>query len=197
MLKKMFLPMALALKFQPPAELSAKVVLDVSGMFLRGRSCLPHGFSQWFASREANWPPGTGNHKCWRHNSHWRKSASALAQIGCSYQGTRWRAPGKWRGRYGAITIFLLYRCISSIVSFPPNGAILISISSAYPEFEGVPVMTVQLWLDRQVTGIDNILFCPDGVIPVDADLGNTTPDYSFKWEFTYGVRRCPCTRLL
>ncbi|TMD68511.1 MAG: hypothetical protein E6I91_04405 [Chloroflexi bacterium] len=35
MLKKMFLPMALALKFLPPEELSAKVVLDVSGIFLR------------------------------------------------------------------------------------------------------------------------------------------------------------------
>jgi 15-cis-phytoene desaturase len=45
--------------------------------------------------------------------------------------------------------------------------------------FEGVPVMTVQLWLDRQVTGIDNILFCPDGIIPVYADLGNTTTAYS------------------
>ncbi len=40
--------------------------------------------------------------------------------------------------------------------------------------------MTVQLWLDRQVTGIDNILFCPDGTIPVYADLGNTTPEYAF-----------------
>jgi 15-cis-phytoene desaturase len=46
-------------------------------------------------------------------------------------------------------------------------------------EFEGVPVITAQLWLDRQVTGINNILFSPDGAIPVYADLGNTTPDYS------------------
>src|SRR6185369_14664861 len=45
--------------------------------------------------------------------------------------------------------------------------------------FDGVPVVTVQLWYDRQITGVDNILFCPDGRIPVYADLGNTTPDYS------------------
>ena len=38
----------------------------------------------------------------------------------------------------------------------------------------------MQLWFDRQVTGIDNILFCPDGLIPVYADLANTTPDYAF-----------------
>jgi uncharacterized protein with NAD-binding domain and iron-sulfur cluster len=40
-------------------------------------------------------------------------------------------------------------------------------------------MITVQLWLDRQVTGIDIILFCPDGTIPVYADLGNTTPEYA------------------
>ena len=45
-------------------------------------------------------------------------------------------------------------------------------------QFDGVPVITVQLWYDRQITNIDNILFCPDGRIPVYADLGNTTPDY-------------------
>jgi 15-cis-phytoene desaturase len=47
-------------------------------------------------------------------------------------------------------------------------------------QFEGVPVMTVQLWFDRQVTHVDNILFCPDGRIPVYADLANTTPEYAF-----------------
>jgi 15-cis-phytoene desaturase len=46
-------------------------------------------------------------------------------------------------------------------------------------QFEGVPVMTVQLWFDRQVTYVDNILFCPDGCIPVYADLANTSPAYA------------------
>ena len=44
MLKKMFLPMALALKFLPPEELSAKVVLDVSGIFLREDAASRMGF---------------------------------------------------------------------------------------------------------------------------------------------------------
>ncbi len=35
MLKKMFMPMALALKFLPADEISAKIVLDVIGIFLR------------------------------------------------------------------------------------------------------------------------------------------------------------------
>jgi 15-cis-phytoene desaturase len=61
-------------------------------------------------------------------------------------------------------------------------------------QFEGVPVITVQLWLDRQVSGIDNILFCPDGVIPVYADMGNTTPDYHYggksRFEFVVAPAR-------
>ena len=47
-------------------------------------------------------------------------------------------------------------------------------------QFEGVPVITAQLWFDRQVTHVDNILFNPDGRIPVYADLANTTPAYAF-----------------
>jgi 15-cis-phytoene desaturase len=62
----------------------------------------------------------------------------------------------------------------------PPEWHATYQYFQRLSQFEGVPVMTVQLWLDRQVTGIDNILFCPDGVIPVYADLGNTTPGYSF-----------------
>jgi 15-cis-phytoene desaturase len=43
---------------------------------------------------------------------------------------------------------------------------------------EGVPVISVQLWYDREITPIDNVLFSPDGVIPVFANLARTTPDY-------------------
>src|SRR6185437_11095598 len=44
MLKRMFLPMALALKFVPPEEISARVVLDVAGIFLRENGASRMGF---------------------------------------------------------------------------------------------------------------------------------------------------------
>ena len=44
MLKKMFVPMTLALKFLAPADISAKIVLDVSGIFLRQNKASRIGF---------------------------------------------------------------------------------------------------------------------------------------------------------
>ncbi|MCA1667517.1 MAG: FAD-dependent oxidoreductase [Thermomicrobia bacterium] len=44
MLQKMFMPMALALKFLPPEEMSAKIVLDVCGEFLRKPDASKMGF---------------------------------------------------------------------------------------------------------------------------------------------------------
>ncbi|MCE1274776.1 MAG: FAD-dependent oxidoreductase, partial [Chlorobiales bacterium] len=43
---------------------------------------------------------------------------------------------------------------------------------------EGVPVISVQIWYDREITSEDNVLFSPDGIIPVYANLARTTPDY-------------------
>jgi len=43
---------------------------------------------------------------------------------------------------------------------------------------EGVPVISVQMWYDREITPADNVLFSPDGVIPVYANLARTTPEY-------------------
>ncbi len=44
---------------------------------------------------------------------------------------------------------------------------------------EGVPVISVQIWYDKEITAADNVLFSPDGVIPVYANLARTTPDYA------------------
>jgi 15-cis-phytoene desaturase len=48
---------------------------------------------------------------------------------------------------------------------------------SGLMQIGGVPVITLHLWLDRQVSYVDNILFNPEG-IPVYADMANTTPEY-------------------
>ncbi len=45
-------------------------------------------------------------------------------------------------------------------------------------KLEGVPVISAQIWYDKEITAADNVLFSPDGVIPVYANLARTTPDY-------------------
>ena len=179
MLKKMFLPMALALKFQPPAELSAKVVLDVSGMFLREDSASRMGFLNGSPQEKLIGPLAqaiTNAGGTIRTGAKVRALLPKLDAPTRELDGVRLESGEVVRGDYYllALPVHKLNRLI------PPEWRNTYQYFQRLSQFEGVPVMTVQLWLDRQVTGIDNILFCPDGVIPVYADLGNTTPDYSF-----------------
>ncbi len=175
MLKRMFLPMALALKFVPPEEISARVVLDVAGIFLRQNTASRMGFLSGSPQEKLIGPlaedirqrggvirtqakvrelvlDGAGNIVGVKlvNGSEVRGDAFVLA---LPIHQLNKLIPAEWRGRYDYF--------------------------ARLAQFEGVPVMTAQIWLDRQVTGIDNILFCPDGRIPVYADLGNTTPDYA------------------
>jgi 15-cis-phytoene desaturase len=43
---------------------------------------------------------------------------------------------------------------------------------------KGQPVITVQLFFDRQVTGVDHLLFSADSHMSVYADMVNVAPDY-------------------
>jgi 15-cis-phytoene desaturase len=178
MLKKMFLPMALALKFLPPEELSAKVVLDVSGIFLSENTASRMGFLNGSPQDKLIGPLAqaiTASGGIIRTGAKVRALLPKAGAPNSKLDGVRLESGEIVRGDYYllALPVHKLNRLI------PIEWRNSYSYFQNLAQFEGVPVITVQLWLDRQVTGIDNILFCPDGVIPVYADLGNTTPGYS------------------
>lgn len=174
LLTKMFLPMTLALKFLPPEEIAARIVLDVSGLFLRQEKASKMGFLKGSPQEYLVGP--LAHYVTQRGASIHTESAVRRVLLneddsvaGLELQeGTTVRA----RDYLFALPIHKLNQLI------PDAWRVRYPVFAHLKQFQGVPVMTVQLWLDRQVTGIDNILFCPDGVIPVYADMGNTTPDY-------------------
>lgn len=173
MLKRMFLPMTLALKFLPPEEISAKIVVDVSGTFLRERTASQMGFLSGSPAEKLTGP-----------------LAASIVSLGGKIQtgvGVARVALTEDRriawietstGERVDADAFLFALPIHNLKRLIPEELKSDPFFSNLDRFDGVPVITVQLWYDRQVTGIDNILFCPDGRIPVYADLGNTTPDY-------------------
>lgn len=178
MLKKMFLPMALALKFLPPEELSAKVVLDVSGIFLREDAASRMGFLNGSPQEKLIGPLADAITHAGGRIRTGAKVRALLPKASApntELDGVRLESGEIVQGDYYllALPVHKLNRLIPQ--QWRTNHAYFQRLS----QFEGVPVMTVQLWFDRQITGIDNILFCPDGLIPVYADLANTTPDYS------------------
>ncbi|MBI4852528.1 MAG: FAD-dependent oxidoreductase [Acidobacteria bacterium] len=173
MLKKMFLPMSLALKFLPPEELSAKIVLDVSGTFLRTPTASKMGFLSGSPAEKLTNPLAkyiTDKGGKIYLNSPIEKLIFESGEI----KGALLKNGETLKADY-----YLLALPIHKLQEVLPERLREESFFNNLYEFEGVPVITAQLWFNQQVTGVNNILFSPDGVIPVYADLGNTTPDYS------------------
>lgn len=173
LLEKMFRPMALALKFIPPEEISAKIILDVTEVFYRipGASCM--GFlkgapqenligplQEYSKEKGAEFLPGT--------------AAEQLLYENGEIKGVRLAN--------GEVLSADYYLCALPVHNL--NKVLPVSLKKEQTFFgnleklEGVPVISVQIWYDRQITSENNVLFSPDGVIPVYADLANTTPDY-------------------
>ncbi len=176
MLKKMFMPMALALKFLPPEEMSAKIVLDVCGEFLRKPDASKMGFLK---GSPQEYLTGPLTDYLTKRGARIRTDAPIRAiheAPGRSVVGFELESGEVVRGDW-----YLLALPVHKLNQLIPNQWKRDErYFAGLSQFEGVPVITVQLWFDRQVTHVDNILFCPDGRIPVYADLANTTPEYAY-----------------
>jgi 15-cis-phytoene desaturase len=172
----MFMPMALALKFLPPEEMSAKIVLDVCGEFLRTpdaskmgflkgspQECLIGPLTDYLTARGVRIRTDAPIRAI--HDGPGRRITELALASGEVVRGDWYLL---------ALPVHKLNRLIPN--EWRRNERFFAGLS----QFEGVPVITAQLWFDRQVTHIDNILFNPDGRIPVYADLANTTPAYAF-----------------
>jgi 15-cis-phytoene desaturase len=175
MLQKMFMPMALALKFLPPQEMSAKIVLDVCGKFLREPDASKMGFLK---GSPQDCLIGPLTNYLTKRGVRIRTDAPIRAihtGPGRQIVGLQLEGGEVVRGDWFllALPVHKLNRLVP--LEWKREERYFAGLS----QFEGVPVMTVQLWFDRQVTFVDNILFCPDGRIPVYADLANTTPAYA------------------
>lgn len=176
MLQKMFMPMALALKFLPPQEMSAKIVLDVCGKFLREPDASRMGFLK---GSPQEYLIGPLADYLTKRGVRIRTDAAIRAiETGPGRRITNLHLE---RGEVVHGDWFLLALPVHKLNRLVPlEWKREEKYFAGLSQFEGVPVMTVQLWFDRQVTYVDNILFCPDGRIPVYADLANTTPAYAF-----------------
>lgn len=173
LMDKMFRPMALALKFIPPEEISAKIILDVTETFYRipDSSCM--GFLK-------------GSPQEYLHDPlvdySTRKGAEFQNQVAVDellFDGTEIRGVQLRNGEILDADYYLTALPIHDLCRVLP--ASLKQHDRFFGDLdrlEGVPVISVQIWYDREISSIDNVLFSPDGIIPVYANLARTTPDY-------------------
>ncbi len=173
LLDKMFRPMALALKFIPPEEISAKIILDVTEVFYRIPDASRMGFLKG-APQEYLIHPLQEYSRAKGTEFFDRTSAEELLFDGTRIQGVKLANGEVLTADYylSALPVHNLRKVI------PDSLRRKDAFFSMMDNLDGVPVISVQIWYDRQIIPIDNVLFSPDGIIPVYADLANTTPDY-------------------
>jgi 15-cis-phytoene desaturase len=180
MYRKMFMPMTLALKFVPADRISARIVLEVIGIFLRQNHASRIGLLQGSPQEHligpmADYVARLGG----RIHAESKIERIELAPDGNSVAALHVAERGQSRRVEAdyfvtALPIHNLKRLIPDEVKSQPYFDGLTKLS-------GVPVVTVHLWTDKQISNLDNCLFSPDGVIPVYADMANTTPEYRAK----------------
>jgi 15-cis-phytoene desaturase len=179
MLSKMFLPMTLALKFLPPDLISAKIVLDVSGTFLRKDSASRIGFLQGSPETHLTGPLADSI-----------RAHGGRIHTGCKLNRIDTESDGRVRemsfqdaagnGFRVSSDRYLLALPIHNLQKVMPEAwSEQHEYFAGLHQLQSVPVVTLHMWLDRRLSDYDNILFCPDGHIPVYADMSITTPDYS------------------
>ena len=173
LLEKMFRPMALALKFIPPEEISAKIILDVTETFYRIPDASRMGFLKGSPQEYLTQPLidySASKGAIFKN----RTVVEELLFDGTEINGVQLRN--------GEILTADYYLCALPIHNL--NKVLPDALKKHDPFFgnlgklEGVPVISVQIWYDREITDADNVLFSPAGVIPVYANLARTTPDY-------------------
>jgi 15-cis-phytoene desaturase len=177
LLKKMFVPLSLALKFVAPQDISAKIVLDVSGIFLRVNYASKMGFLK-----------GSPEDHLVRPIADYIKRHGAKIHTGTKIVSIETDDQGRISGLCvqrgdGAPELmtadeYVLALPIHNLKKLIPQRWQDDPYFAGLKQIESVPVVSVHLWADRQISFVDNILFSPDGVIPVYADMANTTPEY-------------------
>jgi 15-cis-phytoene desaturase len=173
LMDKMFRPMALALKFIPPEEISAKIILDVTETFYRipDSSCM--GFLKGAPQEYLHQP--LIDYASSRGAVF--QNLSPVEEI--LFDGERIRGVRLRNGEILSADYYLCALPIHDLCRVLPES--LKSHDRFFgnlDRLEAVPVISVQLWYDRQIAPVDNVLFSPDGVIPVYANLAQTTPEY-------------------
>ena len=183
MFSKMFIPMTLALKFLPADRISARIVLEVIGIFLRENNASRIGFLRGSPQQHLIGPMAEF---ITRHGGRIHGNAK-VERIELSADGSRVEAlhlhdaeAGSDDGALKRITAdhFVLALPIHNLKRLIPAEIKSQPYFAGLDKLNGVPVITAHLWTDKQVSHIDNCLFSPDGMIPVYADMANTTPEY-------------------
>lgn len=93
--------------------------------------------------------------------------------------------------------IYISAMPVHSLRKVLPDGLRADSYFDNLRHLRSQPVITVQLFFDRQVTGVDHLLFSAGTSLSVYADMANVAPDYSRGGPSTVQFVVAPAERLI
>ncbi len=180
MLKKMFVPMTLALKFLTPEHISAKIVLDVTGTFLRENTASKIGFLKGSPETHLTDPMRQEVLRLGGKIHLGKRLAQIETTANQEIEALHFGQADGSNPEQVKADFYVLALPIHNLKKVLPDSWDHMEYFSGLKKIGSVPVITMQLWLSEAACQIDNILFCPDGDLPVYADMGQTTAEYRF-----------------
>lgn len=166
--------MALALNFSPSREVSAKLLLTV----------LSHFGKETDASRVA-FLKGTPEVRLFRPLLEYLRARGVQVRFNAKVGKIRYDQQGGIVSGFemadGSLITGALYVSampVHNLWKTLPTEMRLMEPFSGLRHLHGVPVMTVQLYFDRPVTGVNNLIFSSRSHLSVYAELGQICPDF-------------------
>ncbi len=166
--------MALALNFQRTDQVSAKLVL----------TALLHFAKETEASRMAL-VKGSPHTRIWMPLIKQIEALGGKVDLGrkvtgIDYDATLNRVNGFLLddGTVVQGDVYISAMPVHSLRKVLPDSLYALPYFANLRQLKGQPVITVQLFFDRQVTGVNNLLFSSNSDISVYADMANVAPDY-------------------
>ena len=166
--------MALALNFNPSSEVSAKLLLTV----------LSHFGKESDASRVA-FLKGPPELRLFRPLLGQLQARGVEVRFHSKVRSIRYDATGNVVSGFemadGSVLqgdIYVSAMPVHNLRKTLPSDLRAMEPFSGLRHLHGVPVMTVQLYFDRPVTGVDNLIFSSRSHMSVYAELGTICPDF-------------------
>ncbi len=174
MLRTFFAPMALALNFTPADRISAEAMLRVFAYFASSRNASRAGF--------LNGPPSLMLIE--PIVEHLRKRGQRV-EMGAGaaellFEGDRCVGVRTRDGRTFGGKVVVFAGRVHDAARLLPAEMLRDPLVAGIAKLESSPVINAHLWFDRKISRFSNLVFGAGTLLPVHADLGQSTSGYEW-----------------
>lgn len=175
MLRTFFAPMALALNFTPVDKISAEAMLRVMAFFASSKGASRAGFLDGPPSERLIAP--IADHV--RARGAVIEPAARAATL--LFEGGRCTGVRTTDGRTFTANAVVLATPVHDAARLLPPEMLGDPLVRGVGLLESSPVINGHFWFSKKISSFTNLMFSPGTLLPVHADLGQTSPGYGWR----------------